>query len=878
MRGMYQLGNALGPGVSTYFDLMKVMGLTTLFLACTCVPRGPARVAGRWCRPPHLSSHPAPPHSCSTYAVNIIFTLTASKDIREEPLNGVEQLARLSLAPLRVIYNPVTGVNDWTYGVGTRVQGLDKRKALLVMSCLDAGAMVLLLFVLDWFKRLVRRDVLQADLDSITLSDYSVQLLGLPAEPLSAEEVAAHLETAVPEVKGFIASTYVAKAYGVLLERLEAKGELEEQLESLDAQAAATKKDLSKQRDKLVKQIAHVKLKPEELDAGKLKACGAFVTFDTVAARDAALEAYGPTPLHRLLPFLQPQKLRFRGTHPLAMVEAGEPTDILYENLHYSGLSRQLRQSVIGFFVFALLLGTVGITIVAKDYQNSQPPPVSCTSVDSGATLACNRIWNLTNTSANWQPARVATGTLANGIKSDSCVTYISTSGTWLVGNAAFVNSSRAPQDATNWVSPLLPNATGSQLASCAASVCQSCYCQAQGLTAWQGNTNGLGPYCSHFWKAYLASWALKGMSILFVILSNLLFTKSIPVLTKQEKLPTRGAEQASVAVKTFLSMFFNAYVVTLLVFAGITRLSTFPLIFKGKYLDYSYDWLDSIGSSLFITTFTQCVQPPVMAALMGRVSVLLRGFQVKKQYTQRDLNALFVGPEWNLPVRAAQVLNAAWLALVMCGMYPGIAFVFTFLFWLTYWADKYQLCRVCRLPPRYDARITLALHDLLVWGVWLHFGVTAWAFGSSQLPAFHLHLAGAEGNAFSAATTTPDGSNGQFNVGARLEKWQCLVQGVPFLLMSAWLFVLQPYGSKALRVVRNFLPAGLLPLEEPDAAESMTFKQALATNQLKGISSYDIAAIKSYEPAMHALQAIGLGQKVEEKAQAPAEEVASAT
>ena len=57
-----------------------------------------------------------------------------------------------------------------------------------------------------------------------------------------------------------------------------------------------------------------------------------------------------------------------------------------------------------------------------------------------------------------------------------------------------------------------------------------------------------------------------------------------------------------------------------------------------------------------------------------------------------------------------------------------------------------------------------------------------------------------------------------------------------------------------------------------------MTFRQAVATNQLKGIASYDIAAIKSYEPAMHALQGMGLGQQVEDKEQAPAEEAASAT
>ena len=891
--GRLQIGELMGPGMATYFSLMKTMGLTVVALVCTCVQPSLCLSAhsGNTLTHPLFSAAPVFPLRASVYAINIIFTLSASKDVRFEQLTGVQNLARLSLAPLRTVYNSATGTNDWSYGLGTRMQGLDKRKVLLVMSCLDAAAMVSILAVLVWFKKAVTDAVLKADLESITISDYSVQLHGLPSEPLTAEEVKAHLEAALshanPEVKDHeIARVYVAKEWGVLLERLEAKGLLEEQLDSVRAQAAATKKDMSKKCKKLEEEIKKLsdRLGVKELDETKMNACGAFVTFNTTHAKDAALAAFPGGAFRAAFPGLQPPQRRFRGKHHLRAREAGDPSDILYENLHYSAMNRQLRQTAIGIFVFCLLLGTTGITIVSKSYEKDQPPSVSCAAVGAGTTLPCNSIWNLTATTANSQPARVAAGTLAADITGESCVSFVSSSGLWTVPYTSFVNTALPPMDAMNGQSNILANNTGSSVVSCAASVCQSCYCQAQGLASWYSNTNGLNAFCGRFWKSYLASWALRGMAIVFVIVSNLVFTHTIPVATRLEKFPTRGGEQTGVAVKTFLSTWFNAYVVTLLVYAGITRLDNFPLVFKGPYVDYTPSWMANIGSSLFITTFTQAVQPPLVAALVAKIGSLMRNHKVKSQYTQRDLNNLFAGPEWNLAVRAAQVLNAAWLGLIMCGMFPGVAYLLAFLFWLTYWSDKYQICRVCRMPPRYDARMVLTLRKLLVWGVWIHFGVTAWAFGDGQLPALHLHLSGSEGNAFNAATTTPDGSNGQFNVGARLEKWPVLVQGIPFLLMSTWLFVIEPYGSVLVDLIIACLPKNYREatkrLQVPDKAESTTFEDALVAtgknDKLIGLSSYDIKDIPGYQASLHALHSAVADHELTPKEATPKEEPAA--
>ncbi len=787
------------------------------------------------------------------YSINIIFTLTASDDARGEQLHGVQQLARLSLAPMRNIYDPVTDLPDMKYGPGTRVEGLDKRDALLVMSCLDLGAMLVFLGVLAWFKRAVTRDALQADLNTITITDYSTVVYGLPAEPLTAEEVSSHLEEALPALKGQVSQVFVGKAFGEFLERLQAKGAAEEALDSLDAKGRATgkpEKD-AKARAKLVAQIERLDADLADLNESALNACCAFVTFRTTAARDAALAAFPGGALRAALPMLQPVERRFRGKHTLRMREAEDPTDILWENLHYSAAARQARQGVSGWFVFALLLGTIGITISAKSYENEMPPTVACTALAADDLLECDTLWNLTATTNNVDWARVTIDSLGAGQTAQSCDPYIgATTGLWNVPWAQFSDPSAAPTYRVNMTySPF-------SVVQCAARVCHGCYCQARGFFGWYQNKQDLGSFCDVYWEGYLSSWALKGMSILFVILSNLLFTTAIPILTRYEKLPSRGAQETSTAIKTFLSTFFNAYVVTLLVYASITQLEDFPLIFKGAYTDFDASWYVAIGSSLFVTTFTQAVQPPLQSAAQATVLRFLRRFQVGSQYTQRDLNALLMGPEWSLATRVAQLLNAAWLALVLCGSIPGAGFLLTFLFWLSYWCDKYFLCRIARTPPRYDASMVLRLRSLLVWGVWLHLAVTAWAFGTTNLPSYHLHLDGtSEFQAYLARATDPDGSNGQFNVGARLEKWQCLVQGLPFLMLSTWLFVIKPYGGAAVAAVRACLPKKADSQEE-DAAVALPFEEALKSEHYVGPTSYNIRDNPNYQAALRALQA----------------------
>ena len=790
----------------------------------------------------------------SVYSVNIIITLAAASDARGDIMHGVENLAKLSLYTMQYLYDAVDDEPSSTYGPGTprSFQGADKKDLLIVISVLDCCAMLALLGVLIWFRNLVAKEEEQLNAETTTIDDYTAVVHGLPREPLDGAEVVAHLEGAVPACKGCVSQVFVGKNFGEHLERLSARGALLEALDSLDAQAAATKKDLSKPRAKLAEKLAKLDGELSGLHEGKLVAVNAYVTFTTTAALAAALKAYPGGAMRAAFPALQAKEKRFRGKHHLRLAPAPEPSAIIWENVQYTAAARQARQAVSGFLTFCLLLITTGLIIGAKSYESEMPPNVACSAIETDGLLPCERLWNLSATTSNTDPVRIEVDSLGAAQTIRECDDFVSaTSGLFTQGWSDWADTTATP-------ATVLPAYLNSPVEQCAAKICQGCYCESAGIMAWAKNEKELYSYCDTYWENYIGNWALKGMSIVAVVVLNGVFTALIPIFAKFEKLPSLGELNTSIAIKTFLSAFFNAYVITLLVYAYIRKLADFPLIFKGPYDDFTPAWYASVGSSLFITTFTQAVQPPLQSALLGWVSKVLLRFRVKSRYTQRDLNNLLAGPEWMLSVRVAQLLTATTLALVLCGTFPGAAFLLCLVFAFSYRADKYILLRVARAPPRYGAEMVTRLCRIMVWAIWLHFGLSAWGFGAQEMPAYHLHLSESTGR-------MPRTNFGQFNVGDRLEKWQCLVQGIPFLIMSTWLFALRPYGHLLVELIKAQLPKKDGAVE--DSAAAISFPDAVAGGKLVGLASYDPRENPQYQTALRSLASAPKGETTEEAA-----------
>ena len=179
--------------------------------------------------------------------MNIIITLAAASDARGDILHGVENLAKLSVFTMQTLYDAVTDAPSSLYGTGTPKSfvGADKKDLLIVIAVLDVCGMLALLAVLIWFRRKIVLEEKQLDNETVTITDYTAVVHGLPRVVLEASEVSAHIEAAAPECAGNVSRVFVGKSFGEHLERLSARGALLEAMESLDAKALATKKDLS---------------------------------------------------------------------------------------------------------------------------------------------------------------------------------------------------------------------------------------------------------------------------------------------------------------------------------------------------------------------------------------------------------------------------------------------------------------------------------------------------------------------------------------------------------------------------------------------------------------------------------------------------------
>jgi hypothetical protein len=510
-----------GRGIQTYFKLLRWLCFVTTATACT------------------------------SYTVNCGLTLAASVDARLSDPTGIQNIARVTLWPMQLLQDASSASASVTFSATSRA---DKRAALLAMSLLDLAAVLALLFVLIAFRRLVERTEEAENLASITIDDYTLALYGLPRTPLEREELGAYLERAVPALRGRVAEVVIGRAYGEFLERLTAAEEAEDALASLDAAAAATgKPPPARRRARLAAASASLRKELSMIEESQLVAVCAFVTFDSVDARDAAAEAFPGGLLRAAFPQLAPAGVpRFRDAHVLRGRPAGEPSGVLWENIHFSAAQRLGRQVFAILCAATLILITTSIVVGAKTYEKNLPPYLECaTATSASANLPCTALFNLSATESDADPRRSLVRDLGREETAATCDAFISATSLFVPDMGPL-----APVTATSYHGPE-PRGL-----ACGAAACYGCYCKtAVTYWQWRADKHGLRAYCKDYWGRQSASWALKGVSIVSAIVVNLSFLIVMPKFTRLQKLPYRGGHDAANVRKIYGASFFNCFV-----------------------------------------------------------------------------------------------------------------------------------------------------------------------------------------------------------------------------------------------------------------------------------------------------------------------------
>ncbi|KAH9129907.1 hypothetical protein AeMF1_000070 [Aphanomyces euteiches] len=627
--------------------------------------------------------------------------------------------------------------NSWAF----RIMGWNSitRQHFVETACgLDILYSVVFILIVWWMKRQEKNANARILKERISVENYTVQLMHLPAHkdvPKLAEELKTHLETvlsskppvyneAIKDIKiadinfGLTNATQinlmrkrgdVAAKLDVALQRIAKFKILRErvvnhhQSKQGNNQSARglDSKTFEKRMDKLIKASNKIDDKfakyEKQLDEWEKKNKGkslvavtAYITFEEEEGYLRCLREYPNLgALHRLF---QPYHKRFKKKR-MWIQTAPDPTDIIWENLDYTLFNRTMRIIVVNVIALSLLCLSFIVIYVAKVKKNDLTQKY-------GAPVSCP----------------------AEGV-SQWDVIQEQTSGS---GDQTMV------------------------MCFCKAALLQTSLKEAMNIEFVDRRTGSSQKYCDTWGTQYLEINALMVASVWIVVIINACLTPILRLLVLKQKSHTRSGVVVATVYKIFIAQFFNTALIVLLLNANMddvmsdgagATIAGFKL-FSGKYSDFSVNWYNDIGISLMLTMIINMVSPHadvfITYVIMEMKRFIDRGFSfdfsITRQDTQRDLEALYRGPEFDLASRYSVVMNTIFITLLFSSGMPLMLLIGLFSMIITYWTDKFTFLRVVRSPPQYDGKIATAAGNLLPWAILLHALFGIWMYSNTQI------------------------------------------------------------------------------------------------------------------------------------------------
>lgn len=237
--------------------------------------------------------------------------------------------------------------------------------------------------------------------------------------------------------------------------------------------------------------------------------------------------------------------------------------------------------------------------------------------------------------------------------------------------------------------------------------------------------------YCKTWATSFVATQLLSLLAVITVVVVNVLLARILDVLVAMEKHHTESSMVVSRVVKVFLAQFCNTALLLVVINANLdyfvdatgsatARAFRALPVLAGKYSDFTPAWYNDVGVSLMLTMIINTFSPHVYAVLhYGALETrrfVDRGwsfdYAITRQDTQRDLDAFYRGPKFDLAARYAQTLTSIFIIYLVRVLYP--------LDWLTQVGSSAAhsglvvapvLGRDATAPPR---RLLCNAHDVL--------------------------------------------------------------------------------------------------------------------------------------------------------------------
>ena len=201
---------------------------------------------------------------------------------------------------------------------------------------------------------------------------------------------------------------------------------------------------------------------------------------------------------------------------------------------------------------------------------------------------------------------------------------------------------------------------------------CTQCYCIQGTVKAHKnGGVRGMFDFvvdddeCSAdggFAESYVTSQLLSLFGAIVVVVANQALRSIMKALSTFEQYKSVTSSSGALAKKLLVAQLINTAVVILVVNAAITSDDAFSWIFVpfqgfgmflGEFGDFSKEWYSSVGTPLIVTLCLNVVTPHIAPLAQYYLILPLKRYCCSsRQVTQRDLNHIQAGPQFEITTR----------------------------------------------------------------------------------------------------------------------------------------------------------------------------------------------------------------------------------
>ena len=259
----------------------------------------------------------------------------------------------------------------------------------------------------------------------------------------------------------------------------------------------------------------------------------------------------------------------------------------------------------------------------------------------------------------------------------------------------------------------------------------EHCYCSNLSLSDQSKDS-----FCQNYYEAQAISGSFTYVGAFIVVMIN----GGIDFILKKcavfEKHHSFDDLELSVFVRMFILKFINSGALFLLSNAPFILTTIFGQQYH-ESVDFTPEWFATVGVNIMLVQLGDIVIPHGWKFYRY---YMFHKMQKKWEadpgtaLNQRALNELYMGPDFLLSTRYAQLMSNFYICLIFSTGMPILTVIAVVNFYCSYWIDKYLFTNFYRTPPYYNSKIGRQATTMVPYVVVIFLGVAVWTLGNREI------------------------------------------------------------------------------------------------------------------------------------------------